>query len=496
MYELDNIKKSTVLILGLGESGCYSAIWHYMQGARIRIVDTKTSPIGLNKFRSLVNDSFVEYHLGYKDNFKIDLLDGVSLVILSPGLSPNSSMVKNLIDRAIAVNIEVIGEIEVFSRALKYLKHNMGYNPNIIAITGTNGKTTVTSLTYKILNDCGISVKCAGNIGPSAIRVLMDVINEECLPSIWVLELSSFQINCMSSLHPDISVLLNLTQDHIDWHGSKENYWESKIKLLRLSRIALINRSDPIVLRMSTTLNNEIINSFGVDEPTEKGDIGISLKNQQKWLVYNCENDCIVSNSDDSNKNNLEYLLLASSLMIKGLHNILNVLASIQMCKFVGLTAHEILPTLVNYTGEPHRIQWVCEINKVNYIDDSKSTNVASTIAALESIESKSVLILGGLGKNQNFSTLVPTLVNHARAIVLIGTTSLEIADILSKTSLLYRFSNDMKEAVKISSSLAHPGDTVLLSPACSSFDMFDGYEHRGKVFMDCVKSLCFEDNE
>ncbi|AGF48555.1 UDP-N-acetylmuramoylalanine--D-glutamate ligase [Candidatus Kinetoplastibacterium oncopeltii TCC290E] len=491
MSKLDNIKKSIVLILGLGESGCYSAIWYYRQGARLRIADTKTNPIGLDNLRSLVNDDFVEYNLGCGNDFRSELLDGVSLVILSPGLSPNSSVVKNLIDRAVSINVEVIGEIEVFARALQYLKYTKSYSPNIIAVTGTNGKTTVTSLTYKILNDLGISVKCAGNIGPAAIKVLMDVIDGECLPSIWVLELSSFQINCMSSLHPNISVILNLTQDHIDWHGSKEDYWKSKIKLLMLSKIALINRSDPIVLKMSNKLNNDIINSFGVDEPIKSiGDVGISLKNQQKWLVCNCKNNFLVNNSDGSNQNNLEYLLPASSLRIKGLHNILNVLASIQLCKSVGLKINEILPSLVNYTGEPHRIQWVCEVNQVNYIDDSKSTNVASTIAALESIEAKSVLILGGLGKNQNFLPLIPTLINHARAIVLIGTTSLEISILLSNTSLFYRFAHSMEEAVEISSKLAYPGDTVLLSPACSSFDMFDGYVQRSKVFIECVKSL------
>ncbi|AGF49274.1 UDP-N-acetylmuramoyl-L-alanine--D-glutamate ligase [Candidatus Kinetoplastidibacterium galati] len=490
MYKLDDIKKSTVLILGLGESGCYSAIWYYRQGLRLRIVDTNIKPIGLDKLRSIVNDSYVEYKLGYRDNFRLDLLDGVSLVIISPGLSPNSAVVKNLISSAISVNIEVIGEIEVFARALKYLKYTKNYIPQVLAVTGTNGKTTVTSLTYKIFCNCGISVKCAGNIGPAAIRVLMDVIDEESLPSLWVLELSSFQINYMNSLHPDVSVILNLTQDHIDWHGSKEDYWESKIKLLKLSKIALINRSDPVVLRMSATLGNHIINSFGIDEPTKRNDVGLSLKNHQKWLVNNCKNDYLVNNSTDLNHNNLEYLLPTSSLRIKGMHNILNVLASIQLCKSVGLKVSEALSTLINYTGEPHRIQWVCEINKINYVDDSKSTNVASTIAALESIESKSVLILGGLGKNQDFLPLIPGLVNHARAIVLIGVASLEIADLLSKTSLIYRFSHDMKEAVEISSRLAHPGDTVLLSPACSSFDMFNGYAHRGKVFTDCVRSM------
>ncbi|AFZ83877.1 UDP-N-acetylmuramoylalanine--D-glutamate ligase [Candidatus Kinetoplastibacterium blastocrithidii TCC012E] len=491
MCKLDNdIKGSIVLVIGLGESGCYSAIWYHRHGARLRIVDTKINPVGLCKLKHLVNDSLIEYNLGYAGNFKVDLLEGVSLVILSPGLSPNSIVVKDIIDKAKSINIEIIGEIEVFARAIEYMRYSIGYNPKIIAITGTNGKTTVTCLTYKILNDCGISVQIAGNIGPASIRVLMDVIDSASLPKVWVLELSSFQINSMYSLHPEISVLLNLTEDHIDWHGSKENYWESKNKLLRLSKTALINRSDHLVLRMSFELKNKIINSFGIDEPTKIGDVGVSLKGDQKWLVYSYRNDLFLNDTDRLNQNNFEYLLPTSSLKIKGMHNILNVLASIKLCKYVGLKTAEILPALFNYEGEPHRIQWICMVNDVNYIDDSKSTNVASTLAALQSMDSKSILILGGMGKNQDFLPLIPDLIRYTRAVVLIGTTSSEIASILDKTSLPYRFAHDMKEAVEISSELANSGDTVLLSPACSSFDMFNGYAHRGKIFVDCVKSL------
>ncbi|WGJ91364.1 UDP-N-acetylmuramoyl-L-alanine--D-glutamate ligase [Achromobacter mucicolens] len=506
MMETPRVDAPLVLILGLGETGVAAARWCARQGARLRVADTRAEPGGLAALRESLAQNEVEYRLGCDASFATDLLDGVSQVVLSPGLAPAQAPAADLLREAEARGIEVVGEIELFARALADLATAREYRPRLLAVTGTNGKTTVTALTRQLVEASGLTVVAAGNISPAALAALMDALDTDTLPQVWVLELSSFQLETTRTLMADAAVVLNVTQDHLDWHGGMQAYAQAKARLLKMARVAIVNRDDPLTVEMVSALNAMHVRSFGRDVPELVGDMGLELGQRVAWLTA-CEPNDFDEPAPPTRrkkdapepvraKGRMSRLMPVDALRIRGIHNALNALAALQLARCLDLGWGAMLRALRDYAGEPHRAAFVRTIGGVDYINDSKGTNVGATVAALEGLGQPVVLIAGGQGKGQDFSPLIPGVSRHARAVMLIGLDGPEIGRVLEPTGVKCITVETLRDAVRGAAELAQPGDAVLLSPACASLDMFRNYPHRGQVFVEEVEDLARDRGE
>lgn len=499
-----------VLILGLGETGIAAARWCARGGARLRVADTREQPGGLDGLRTALaanpDGTRPEYHLGCT-LFDASLLEGVSQVVISPGLAPTQAPAHALLEQAAARGIEVIGEIELFARALAELAESRDYRPRVLAVTGTNGKTTVTALTRHMITAAGMTVRAAGNIGPAALAALMDALDNDALPQAWVLELSSFQLETTYTLAPDAAVVLNVTQDHLDWHGDMQAYAAAKARLLKMARVAIVNRDDPCTVAMVGTLDALQVRSFGRDIPVLIGDLGLELGQRVAWLVA-CEgNDFDEPAPAPARRKKdapvptrangrMSRLMPVDALHIRGLHNATNTLAALALARCLNLGWGGMLRAAREYAGEPNRVEFVRRVADVDFINDSKGTNVGATVAALEGLGQTVVLIAGGLGKGQDFSPLIAPVSRHSRAVVLIGQDGADIGRALAPAGVPCVFATDLRDAVRQAMGLASAGDAVLLSPACASMDMFRSYVHRGQVFAQEAQELALDRGE
>lgn len=379
-----------------------------------------------------------------------------------------------------------------------------GYRPVVLAITGTNGKTTVTSLVGELVQRAGKTVAVAGNIGPTLLDTLSAHLDAGTLPQVWVLELSSFQLADAQDFEPTAAVVLNVTQDHLDWHGDMEAYVAAKARIFGRSTFMLLNRDDPRVMAMlpppvKVRLRPPQVrphSTFGVGEPQRPGDYGIETVNGMAWLVRAAEADeTIKRRKDEEVELHIQRLMPLDALRIRGRHNATNALAALGLAVAAGCSLAPMLHGLREYRGEPHRVESIAVVNDVEYFDDSKGTNVGATAAALAGLgaERKLVVILGGEGKGQDFSPLAEPVSRHARAVVLIGKDAPLIRSALQASQVALLDAASMQEAVSLAAAQAHTGDAVLMSPACASFDMFDNYEHRAQVFCDAVQALAQE---
>lgn len=446
-----------VLILGLGESGLAATRWCVRQGAKIRVADTRANPPGLDAIRRLAGADFCA------GAFDKKLLDGIDLVVISPGLSPGMLVVIH----ARAQGIPVVGEIELFAWAL----NELGQLVPVIAITGTNGKTTTTALTGHLIAASGRSVGVAGNISPAALTALMDYQDKGALPQAWVLELSSFQLETTESLNANAATVLNISDDHLDRYIDLDDYALAKTRIFLGDGVQILNRDDARVRRMAIPGRRLI--TFGLDAPADANDFGLRKNRGEPWIVQGDRR-----------------LLPISALPIAGLHNAANAMAALALCAGIGIDAVSLLPALRAFTGLAHRVEKVEEISGVTYYDDSKGTNVGATVAALEGLGTKSVVILGGDGKGQDFLPLKDAVAKHARAAILIGRDGPVISKAIAGSGIPVLNAADMNDAVCQAAVQAQPGDAVLLSPACASFDMFRNYEHRAEVFRAAVVQL------
>ncbi len=492
------------LILGLGETGVAAARWCAAQGARLRVLDTRTQPGGLDALKA--EGVEVDLRLG-AGALAVEALDGVHTLVLSPGLNPHEVPVAGLLAAARERGIEILGEIELFARALTDLRAQ-GYAPALLAVTGTNGKTTVTSLTRHLVEASGRRVRAAGNIGPAALASLKDALDRDDLPEVWVLELSSFQLEATSTLAPDAATVLNVTQDHLDWHGSMRAYAAAKARLLEMARIAVVNRDDPLVRDMAGDLAGERVRAFGSDAPVLAGDFGLLTQQGLAWLAAapEAEADPAVpvrrrrAARDEAPARRpaaaAQALMPAEALRIQGAHNALNALAALALGRAIGLEWAPMLHALRTYRGEAHRTEFVRSVAGVDFIDDSKGTNVGATLAALKGLGRPVVLIAGGLGKGQDFAPLAPAVRAHARAVLLIGQDGPLIGRALADCEVPLQSCATLEEAVARGLELARPGDAVLLSPACASMDMFRNYAHRSACFVEAVRELAIERGE
>lgn len=490
----------SALILGLGESGLAIARWLARAGGALRVADTRAEPPMLAALRAEVPDA--QFVAGAFDDA---LLDGVDLVAISPGLSPTHSDAKGLVAAAKKRGVEVAGEIELFARALAKLKEERGYAPRVVGVTGTNGKTTTTRLAGLLIERAGRDVAVAGNISPTALDVLRERLDANELPDVWVLELSSFQLATTTSLACDAAAVLNVTQDHLDWHGTLEAYAKAKARIFARDTVQVLNRDDPLVLAMARGKAHPV--TFGTGAPTQADEYGLVRDGGLTWLAYAED----VSQGQRRRKAAGELpgipgevfvhrLMPADALRIRGRHNGLNALAALALARAIGCPLAPMLHALREYEGEPHRVELIASIGGVEYYDDSKGTNVGATVAALEGLGAEKaeagrrlVVILGGDGKGQDFAPLVAPLAAHARAVVLIGRDGPRIGELLRGASYPVESCATLPDAVRACVRHARPGDAVLLSPACASLDMFRNYAHRADVFKEAVRELAAE---
>ena len=432
------------LVLGLGATGLSVARYLKRAGRDAVFLDSREEPPGLEALDELWPDAPRE--LGASE-----LPDDIARVIVSPGIADNDPLVEAARD----AGLEVISDIELFAREAP---------APFVGVTGSNGKSTVTTLLYHMCRAAGRNTLAGGNLGEPALDLL-----EEEQPELYVLELSSFQLQRTQALPAKVAVLLNVTPDHLDWHASEDEYREAKYKIFRDAESAVINRADGEAAERAGHIDRVI--SFGLDAP-EDGHYGIRREDDQVFLAR----------GDD-------VLLAVSELRLFGLHNQANALAALAAGELLGLDLNAMLQVLCEFPGLPHRMQFVRRVSAVNYVNDSKATNVAAAIASIQSVDGMLVLIAGGEGKNGDFSALAEPLENKLRAAVLIGKDAEAIENAIDTIMPTY-FARDMEDAVRQAAAFAEADDTVLLAPACASFDQFEHYGARGDAFCQAVEAL------
>jgi UDP-N-acetylmuramoylalanine--D-glutamate ligase len=490
-----------VLILGLGESGLAAARWLTRCGAVLRVADTREAPERLSQLKEVAPDA--EFIGG---QFTAALLGDIDFVVVSPGLSDLKELAE-IVPLAKQRNIPLWSEIELFAQGLQHLRETQQYQPRVVAITGTNGKTTVTSLVGLLVARAGKKVRVAGNISPAVLDVLCSALDQNALPEVWVLELSSFQLHNTYSLQADVATVLNLAPDHLDWHGSMEAYAQDKASIFSEHTVQVLNRDDPLVMQMKKSSVD--IYTFGQTAPTLSGEFGLQEENGITWLQATDDGEQETTKAKkrkdvkEVEEVTIKRLMPVDALKIKGKHNALNALAALALCRAIDLPLAPLLHGLREYQGEPHRVQFVATVHGVDYYDDSKGTNVHATVAAINGLakpNSHLLLIAGGLGKGQDFAPLREPIRRFVSSLFLIGQAADEIATALALSengceTELIRCAT-LEEAVTAAAVKARAGDIVLLSPACASFDMFKSYAHRGEVFTEAVKEIASNHGE
>ena len=565
-----------VLILGLGASGLAMARWCAQAGADVTVADTRDTPPQLAALQA--EWPAVRFVPGL---FEASLVDGTTVraVFRSPGLAPE--VVAPVVDAARVMGLWQGGELSLFAAGLQDLKERFGYAPQVLAITGTNGKTTVTSLTGQLVARAGKTVKVAGNIGPTLLDTLSEAMvqaqakveqeaaeraaaemenadgaieqpsvaaaqdalistsfqdepldevahpdateaNEgdqteaelplpvppavqdpmaQALPQVWVLELSSFQLDSSEGFEPTAATVLNISQDHLDWHGSMAAYAAAKARIFGTQALMVLNREDskvmamrpePVRVKLQKPVERTCV-QFGGDMPQRPGDFGIEVTHGMTWLVRALEaGETRRRRKDAEEELHIQRLMPADALRIRGRHNAVNALSALALASSAGCALGPMLYGLREYRGEPHRVEPVAIVHEVEFFDDSKGTNVGATVAALQGLgaDRRVVIILGGEGKGQDFTPLAEPVKRFARGVVLIGRDAPIIREALQGTDVAMHDATDMHDAVEQAAAMARSGDAVLMSPACASFDMFDNYGHRAQVFVQAVASL------
>ena len=466
--------KPYAVIVGLGRTGFSCARYLRARGWRLAMTDTRPKPPEWARLTEL--DANIPVKVGGLD---IGLLDGADCVVASPGVSLEEPFFVESRRRG----LEIVGDIELFARWV---------DAPVVGITGTNGKSTVTTLVGRMAERAGLRVRVGGNLGEPALDLLSPgpapgtelavgtastaggggahaVASASGPTQLYVLELSSFQLDATRSLDLKAAVVLNVTPDHLDRYATVEEYAASKARIFARCETAVINLDDPLVVAMPRA--GQKIVGFSL-RAAIGADYAVAMHEGQWWLTRRGEP-----------------LMAVASMKIKGLHNAANALASLALGEALGLAMPAMLEELATFTGLPHRSQWVADVHGVTYINDSKGTNVGATVAAVNGMAGPLIMIAGGDGKNQDFAELADVFRGKVRHTVLIGRDAAAIATALKGVCTLETRAS-LEEAVRAAAQAARPGDTVLLSPACASLDMFRDYTHRGAVFTQAVKEL------
>ena len=552
-----------VLVLGLGESGLAMARWCARFGARVTVWDSREQPPQAAALRESLPMAVLR-----SGALSADDLAGVQMLLKSPGLAPDDGRIAALLAAARGTGLFVGGELDLFGRALADLKAERGYAPKLLAITGTNGKTTTTAMCALLVARCGLRVAMAGNIGPTMLDTLAAALDTEpeaqpeaaraegraaapasaeaalaagpslppddddaplqlappapaapvfqVLPEVWVLELSSFQLDGVRGFEADAATVLNISQDHLDWHGSMDAYVAAKARIFGQRTLMVINRDDlrveamvpaPLMVKggrgkPARSVGPKVCR-FGLDAPQRPGDFGLVVEGGMAWLVRAREVDETLrrhkpGGKDEAKEIHLQRLMPADALRVRGRHNAANALAALALATAIGCPLNALLHGLRQYHGEPHRVEFIGTLGGVAAYDDSKGTNVGATVAALLGLgadlaPARLLVILGGDGKGQDFSPLADPVARHARAVALIGRDAAAIEAVLAghpaAAAVPRQRHSSLPAAVAWCFAQARAGDAVLLSPACASLDMFRNYGHRAEVFVDAVRA-------
>lgn len=509
---------SRFLILGLGESGVAMAKWCLRNGAEVRLADTREQ----SSLSERQNAWLQELHIaGLKDtcfgSLSDDLLKGIDVIGISPGLSPVQDPTYSFLVKAEEAEIDVWSEIEFFARAISALDRmaqaqESSYEATVLAITGTNGKTTTTALTGQLCERAGKKVAVAGNISPAALDKLMSCLDLADqivdMPDVWVLELSSFQLVYTHTLNATAATVLNITQDHLDWHGDMQAYADAKSRIFGADTVCILNRDDSHVMSLLSEEQKaeKSIVTFGSNRPDEQGAFGIEHDLRAggiDWLVWAEVDEDLEPKPkrrrktavvEDDEPLRLKRLIPADALRIRGRHNALNALAALALARAANLPMNLLLHGLRDYHGEPHRVQSIAIVKDVEYVDDSKGTNVGATVAALNGLGNNELgkriwLIAGGDGKGQDFSPLREPALRFVKGAFVIGKDGVAISEALG-AGMPVTNCGDLVTAVQAAAAQAISGDIVLLSPACASLDQFRDYKERAQVFAAEVEEL------
>jgi UDP-N-acetylmuramoylalanine--D-glutamate ligase len=511
----------TVLVVGLGESGSAMARWLSFKGASIRLADTRQAPPGLEQIKEQI--AILDGELRHTTQLSVvlgafndALLDGIDVVAWSPGLSIEIGESGDFYQSVLARGISVIGDLDLFAQAIADLGVASGYFPKVIAVTGTNGKTTTVRLINHLCEAAGKTVIAAGNISPSLLDALFGAMRSNSLPEIWAVELSSFQLALAKTFSPSVATILNFSQNHLDWHATEQSYDAAKKKVMGADTPL---NSGPLNLANAPIATTRVINrgqsmqlhetapgmvlSFGTDQPSQVGEFGLVRDGGLMWLAQGLNEDGaplpaapIRLGAKRSRKPVspqvvvIKRLMPADALKIRGRHNQLNAMAALALCTSVGIPMAAMLHGLRTFEGEPHRCQLVRILNDIEYYNDSKATTIAATVAALSGLDKPSVLIAGGKGKGQDFSALTQAVREHAKAVLLIGVDAPLLEAALRSTGVELIHCSSLDDAVEQAYNKVRPGEVVLLSPACASLDMFTNYEERGHAFVAAVEAL------
>jgi UDP-N-acetylmuramoylalanine--D-glutamate ligase len=502
---MNGFENRTLLVLGLGDSGLAMARWCAARGASVQVWDSRDAA---------PHEAALAAELPQVARLRGALpaaaLEGISLVLKSPGLAPHDPRIAALLQAAADQAIPVMGELDLFASALQQLQASRGYAPQVLAITGTNGKTTTTAMTAMLVARAGRRVALAGNIGPTLLDTLTAELSapQDAWPEVWVLELSSFQLDAVRQFEPSAATVLNITQDHLDWHGSMAAYAAAKARVFGRAATMVLNADDPAVMallpqpeaprgKLKPRPVARAVTRFSLHAPQHPGDFGLVEENGMAWLVRALPVDeTFRLKKGEAQEIHLQRLMPADALRVRGRHNAANALAALSLATAVGCALAPMLHGLREYAGEPHRVQPIGLVGSVEAYDDSKGTNVGATVAALlglgaDRAPAKLVVILGGDGKGQDFGPLAAPLARHARAVATIGRDAARIEGVLGE--LPFRRFETLPAAVAWCFEQAQGNDAVLLSPACASLDMFRNYAHRAEVFAAAVQDLAAE---
>lgn len=471
------------------------ARWLLRKDASVRAADNRTVPPCLEALSRMLPGSGI-----FTGGFAPEAFAGIDLIAISPGVP----LGERLVQQAARRGVPVVGDMELFAWAIKEQSETPeGCKraeqeqldtafPKIIAITGSNGKTTVTAMVGAMVKNAGWDAEVAGNIGPAVLDALVRRQDSGKLPQAWILEVSSFQLETTCSLHPDAAAVLNLSEDHLDRYPGMADYAAAKARIFSgragggngashgiqhgvqhevQHGVQILNREDPGVLEMALPGRKRI--TFGLGPPAGDSDFGLLREGENIWLAQGAKR-----------------LIKTAELRVAGLHNMANALAALALCRAAGLPFEPLLQALREFRSLPHRMEKVAAFSGITFYDDSKGTNVGATVAALNGMGQQVVLIAGGDGKGQDFSPLAEPVAKQARAVVLIGRDAEKIAAAIAHCGVPLHHAATMEEAVRKSFQLARKGDAVLMSPACASLDMFRNYAHRAQVFVEAVRQI------
>ena len=447
-----------MVVLGLGDTGLSMARWLARRKAQVRVADSRAAPPHAKTLaRELPQVNIAT------GAFSDKTFSGADWIAISPGVDRREPAIAGALMRG----VPVVGDVELFAQALP---ESRARGARVLAVTGSNGKSTVTAMTGEMCRAAERRTVVAGNIGVPVLDALAAIEEGASAPEVFVLELSSFQLESTASLAPDAATVLNVSEDHLDRYDGMTDYAAAKARVFAGNGVQVLNRDDRLTLGMARA--GRTLRTFGLTAPRGESEWGIAA-NGTRALAHGARR-----------------LIAVDELPLAGLHNAANALAAHALANAIGLPDEPLLRALREFRGLPHRMQKVAEIAGVAFYDDSKGTNVGATVAALSGLDRPAVLIAGGDGKGQDFAPLAPVVKERARAVVLIGRDAALIEKALAQSGVQPTHAVDMEEAVAAAFGSARPGDAVLLSPACASYDMFRDYVQRAESFVAAVRNL------